>query len=288
MKKARMITLVGPSGVGKDPITRYMLGQYYEEVHDPDSKRRYFKDKHDGSTLFIAEVFKQKTLRHGKSNSDERVIDDLADCGLPEPRIEFDCRGTRQIIDLGEIEYALDKYSTVFMQTYYTAIPALEDHLSDAYDFRKVFMSPIDIHEAKELPKTMLAEYLSKYLMFNSLLERAKQVDGKAFNGPLVEELRIRAEDSLNEMAFAHKCNSVLVNHCYESDIRHKFPMVVGEIHWVGKSLYREVKGLYPETSYTGELFGFLSDLRSEREISSGYVKITGNGKNQKHSRKSP
>ncbi len=72
-----------------------------------------------------------------------------------------------------------------------------------------------------------LEDYLPD-LMIDSLIKRAER-DGKAFTRILNKELEQRAEDSVNEIKFAHNYRKIIPNHCYESDSRWRFPILIGE-----------------------------------------------------------
>ena len=95
--------------------------------------------------------------------------------------------------------------------------------------------------------------------MLDSLINRAKG-DGKALTRTLVNELEIRAEDSIEEMMFAHNYRNIVPNHCHESDSRWKFPILIGEPRKVVTSLNDIIKTGYSSYVDKGKEYAFFVD----------------------------
>jgi hypothetical protein len=211
----RLIVISGPSGVGKGPIIEW-------------TKKLYFPD------LCQVKVRKTKTERHNGTE------EDLGFDGNNGKYYEFDCRGTKQRIYLDELDSAVEKNGIVLLETYYKTLDFLKNRYGSSIDLASTFVSPLGAGEVRELtePGKRLEDYLPN-LMLDSLIKRAER-DGKAFTQSLIKELEQRAEDSVNEMRFAHNYKNVIPNHCHESDSRWRFPILVGEPLRVVNSL-REI-----------------------------------------------
>ncbi len=214
VKKPRLVIVSGPSGVGKGPIIDWV-------------KRLFFRDL----DLRQVNVRKTKTERH---NGNE---EDLGFVGVGREYYSFDCRGAQQRIDLDELNSALAKNNVVLLEVYYKALDFLQERYGLHTDFTPVFISPLRLEEIKELreKEKNLEDYLPG-LMLESLKTRAMK-DGKGLTNSLVSELELRANDSIDEMRFAHNYEYVIPNSCYESDARWKAPFIVGEPLKVVKSL---------------------------------------------------
>lgn len=115
------------------------------------------------------------------------------------------------------------------LESYYKTLDFLKERYNASIDFASTFVSPLNTEEIKELAEQgkKLEDYLPD-LMLNSLIKRAER-DGKAFTRSLIRELETRAEDSVTEIRFACNYRFIIPNHCYESDSRWRFPVLIGE-----------------------------------------------------------
>lgn len=232
MTQKRLVVVSGPSGVGKGPIIEWV-----KKLHAPD--------------LCQVKVRKTKTERH------KGTEDDLG-LGKGDNFYQFDCRGAEQRIYLDELDSAIEKHDVVLLETYYKTFDFLKNRYDTSIDFASTFISPLDTEEIREL--TEQAERLEDYLpelMLDSLVRRAER-DGKAFTRTLNKELEQRAEDSVNEIRFAHNYKIVIPNHCYESDSRWKFPILIGEPRRVVSSLGEIVKTGQSDYISSGKDFDFV------------------------------
>jgi len=231
MKDKRLVVISGPSGVGKGPIIEWV-------------KKLYLPD------LYQVKVRKTKTERH-KGNEDDLGFD-----GNNGKYYQFDCRGVEQRIYLDELDSAIENHGVVLLETYYNTFDFLKNRYDTSIDFASIFISPLDSEEIKELQQgTKLKDYLPE-LMLDSLVRRAER-DGKTFTRTLNSELEQRAEDSVNEMIFAHKYRQVIPNHCYESDSRWKFSILIGEPKKVVASIRDIANTGYSSYALNGQDFDF-------------------------------
>ena len=233
----RLIAVSGPSGVGKGPIIEW-------------TKKAY-------PNLCQVKVRKEKTERY------KGTEDDLGFNGKEGEFYSFDCRGTEQRIYLNEIIKAIDNNEIVLLEMYYKAFDFLKQvkelyepvsqFTSINFDITSVFISPLDMTDIENLSKQdkRLEDYLPD-LMLDSLIKRAER-DGKSFTHSLLRELEMRAEDSVNEIKFAHNYRQIIPNHSYESDSRWKFPILVGEPLRVVKSLKEIIERGNSDYAYKGE-----------------------------------
>lgn len=199
----RLIVISGPSGVGKGPIIERV-----KELYVPD--------------LYQVKVRKTKTERH-KGNED-----DLGFVGNNEKFYQFDCRGVEQRIYLDDLDSAIETHSVVLLEAYYKTLDFLKDRYDASINLVSTFISPLNIKEIKTLNQQGLLEKFLPDLMLDSLVKRAQR-DGKVFTRSLLNDLEMRAEDSLNEIKIAHTYNKIIPNHCYESDSRWRFSVLNGE-----------------------------------------------------------
>ncbi|MFH1827778.1 MAG: hypothetical protein ABH824_00815 [Nanoarchaeota archaeon] len=215
--KKRLVVVSGPSGVGKDPIIKWVKKLYVP-------------------ALCQVKVRKTKTERHKGDESD------IGFGGNDGEYYQFDCRGTEQRIYLDELDKAIEEHDTVLLETYYKAFDFLKSRYGNSVDFASTFVSPLNAEEIKELIEQgkRLEDHLPE-LMLDSIVRRAER-DGKAFTHSLVKELEQRAEDSVNEMRFAHNYRYVIPNHCYESDSRWRFAILIGEPRKVVDSLHKIIQ----------------------------------------------
>ena len=228
----RLIVISGPSGVGKGPIIEW-------------TKKLYIPD------LCQVKVRKTKTERH-KGNEDDLGFD-----GNDGRYYQFDCRGVEQRIYLDELDSAIEKHEVVLLEAYCKTLDFLKKRYDASIDFASTFVSPLDAEEIKELNEQgKLEEYLPE-LMLDSLIRRAER-DGKAFTKTLNRELEQRAEDSVNEMRFAHNYRQVIPNHCYESSSRWRFPVLIGEPRKVVTSLKDIVNTGHSSYASNGQDFDFV------------------------------
>lgn len=200
----RLIVLSGPSGVGKGPIIEW-------------TKRLSLPN------LCQVKVRKTKTERH-KGNEDDLGFDKNNG-----KYYQFECRGVEQRIYLDELDSAIEKYDVVLLEAYYKTLDFLKSRFGASIDFASTFVSPLSVEEILELTEQgiNLEDYLPD-LMLDSLVRRAER-EGKAFTKALNKELEQRAEDSVYEIGFACNYRQVIPNHCYESDSRWKFSVLIGE-----------------------------------------------------------
>jgi len=229
----RLIVISGPSGVGKGPIIEW-------------AKKLYIPD------LCQVKIRKTKTERH-KGNEDDLGFD-----GNDGRYHQFDCRGVEQRIYLDELDSAIEKHGFVLLEAYYKTLDFLKNRYDASIDFASTFVSPLDAEEIKEITEQgiRLEDYLSE-LMLDSLVRRAER-EGKTFTRTLNRELERRAEDSVNEMRFAHNYRQVIPNHCYESDSRWKFPILIGEPRKIVTSLRDIANTGYSSYASNGQEFWFL------------------------------
>lgn len=213
----RLVLVSGPSGIGKGPII-----ERAKKLYTPD--------------LCQVKVRKTKTERHKETENDLGFESKDGDF------YRFWCRGTEQRIYLDELDRAIENHDTVLLESYYQAFDFLRIRYSSYVDFASTFISPLNLEEIKELAEQgkRLEDYLPD-LMLDSLIKRAER-DGKAFTQTLNRELEQRAEDSVNEMRFAHNYRQVIPNHCYESDSRWRFPILIGEPRRVVLTLRDTIK----------------------------------------------
>ncbi|MBU1201397.1 MAG: hypothetical protein KJ583_04940 [Nanoarchaeota archaeon] len=177
-------------------------------------------------------VRKTKTERHTGNE------EDLGFDGNKGKYYQFECRGVEQRIYLDELDSALENHGVVLLESYYKTLDFLKKKYETSVDFASTFISPFHVQEIKELTEqgTRLEDYLPD-LMLDSLIKRAEK-NGKTLTRYLIKELELRAEDSVNEMRFAHKYQYVITNHCFESDSRWELPVLIGEPKSVVNSLY--------------------------------------------------
>jgi guanylate kinase len=230
IKDKRLVIVSGPSGAGKGPIIEW-------------TKKLYLPD------LCQVKVRKTKTERHSGNEDDIGFEDNVGKYH------QFDCRGVEQRIYLDELDSALEKHDIVLLESYYKTHDFLKGRYDSSIDFVSVFVSPLDIKEIKELDEQ--GKNISKYLpelMLDSLVRRAER-EGKIFTRSLNKELEQRAEDSINEIKAAHNYNLVIPNHCYESDSRWKFPILIGEPGKVVASLKDIINTGYSDYAFNGKDF---------------------------------
>ena len=216
-KDKRLVIVSGPSGVGKGPIVEWM-------------KKMYLPD------LCQVKVRKTPTPKHKGTEND------LNFNNLSKDTYDFDCRGTKQIIDLHELDNALESHDAVLLEAYYKSFDFLKARYENSTDFIPTFISPLSKEEIKELVKQ--GKTLEDYLldtMPNSLIERSKR-EGKVFTHSLIKELGLRAEDSANEMRFAYNYKKIIPNHCPESDARWALQNLIGEPKRVVDALYQIIQ----------------------------------------------
>ena len=226
----RLIIVSGPSGVGKGPIIDWVKKLY---IHD----------------LCQVKIRKTKTERHtGKE-------EDIGFEGLSNNLYRFSCRGVNQALDLDELEKALEEKGNVLLETYYTTFDFLKDKYDKQVDFASVFISPLGYSDIGDLcsQNNSIEGYLPD-LMLDSLVKRA-QNDGKLVTRKLMDELKARAEDSINEMKFMHNYKYVIPNHCHESDSRWKFPSIAGKPLTVVRALADIIRTGFSEYADKGERF---------------------------------
>jgi guanylate kinase len=249
---SRLIILSGPSGVGKGPIISWMKKIYFERQNKNDqnlSSDSYVDN--EGFTLYEARVYKSKTARTVEA-SGERIIRDEEELN----GYEFDCRGARQGIDLLELDHALKRYDAVLLEVYYKAFKFLKDKYQDDLEFVSAFISPLDKEEIEILQKDEKLEKFLPDLLLDSLVERAK-LDKKVVNRELIENLCIRAEDSIREIDFSYNYGNRLSNHCYEADPRLRFNDILGEPRRVVDALYDIVKNVKGDKKNTTNWYNY-------------------------------
>lgn len=223
--KSRLVVLSGPSGVGKGMMIDWMLKLAYPDFYDKND--RYRKDKID---LCIVPVYK---VERGAGGNAGQSVYGRSNSKNTYP---FNCRGRDQEIDVDELDNAIENHRTTVIEAYYKAFDFLKNRYSASIDFASTFVSPLNADEIKELNEQAGLENYLPDLMLDSLVRRAER-DGKAFSRALVRELEQRAEDSINEIKIAHNYRQVIPNHCYESDPRWRFPLLIGEPRRVVTSL---------------------------------------------------
>ncbi len=222
-EKKRLVVVSGPSGVGKGPIIDWV-------------KKLYFSKNNEELRFCQVNVRKEKTERH---RGDEK---ELGFDGIGKNIYEFECRGTKQIIDLDELDNAVVSHDTTLIETYYNAFDFLKEHYERNAKFVSVFISPLTRSELMylEYVNVPLSEYLPD-VMFDSLKKRA-QNDGKELTDIVIKELTERSQDSFNEMLFAHNYDFIIPNHFYESDMRWKLSLLIGEQMITVDDLYDIIK----------------------------------------------
>ena len=229
MTHNRLVVISGPSGVGKGPIIEW-------------TKKLYIPD------LCQVKVRKTKTDRH-KGNEDDLGFD-----GNDGEYCQFDCRGAEQRIYLDELDFAIEKHGVVLLEAYYKAFDFLKSRYKGSLDYASTFVSPLDAEEIKELNEQGVLENYLPDLMLDSLVRRAER-DGKAFTRILNKELEQRAEDSVNEIKFAHNYRQVIPNHCYESCSRWRFSILIGEPRRVVTSLKDIINSGNSDYAFSGKDF---------------------------------
>jgi hypothetical protein len=224
------VILTGPSGVGKGPIV--------------DWTRRLFVPG-----LCQVRVRKTKTERHTGSE------DDLGFDGEGGEFYRFQCRGYEQRIYLDELDSSLEKKGVVLLEAYFKAFDFLMGRYNASVDVVSTFISPLCSEEVQELDKEScgLDTYLPD-LMLDSLVRRAGS-EGKVLSHKLLWELEQRAVDAINEMRFAKNYGHVIPNHCYESDARWKFPVLIGEPRRVVTSLADIIDKGHSDYASSGQEF---------------------------------
>lgn len=247
MKDKRLVIISGPSGVGKGMIIDWMLKLFFPEFYN--EKDRYRKDREN---LCIIPIYK---IEQGGGGNAGQSVYGKSKSKNTHP---FECRGKKQEIDLDELDKAIENHQTIIIEAYYETFNFLKDRYDTSVDLASTFVSPLDAEEIRELTEQgkKLEEYLSD-LMLDSLARRAER-EGKAFTQKLAKELEQRAEDSVNEIKFAHNYKQVIPNHCYESDSRWKFPILIGEPRKVVSSLKDIVNIGYSNYASSGQDFDFV------------------------------
>jgi guanylate kinase len=232
----RLIVISGPSGVGKGPIV-----ESTKKLYDPNLCQIYAR--------------KTKTERHKGTESDLGFIGD-------GDYHEFDCRGVKQRIYTDELDKALEEHGTVLLETYYKAFDFLKSKYDvGSVDFASTFISPLSKEEIRELSEhgKTLEEYLPD-LMIDSLMRRAER-DGKVITRSLAREMEVRANDSIDELRFAHNCRNVVPNHCYESDSRWKLPVLIGEPKKVVHTIDDIIKTGHSSLADRGKEYAFIANI---------------------------
>lgn len=243
----RLVVISGPSGVGKGMIIDWQLKSFFPEFYNKND--RYRKDIRD---LCIVPVYKTKTEGGGKAGESKYGKSDSKNIH------SFYCRRVEQEINLDELDESVEKHNATLIEVYYKAFDFLKERYESSGDFASTFVSPLDAEEIRELTEQgkRLEDYLPN-LMLDSLVKRAER-DGKAFTQTLIKELEQRAEDSVNELRFAHNYKQVISNHCYEYDSRWKFPMLIGEPRKIVSSLKDIINRGYSDYASSGKDFSFI------------------------------
>jgi len=211
----RLVMLSGPSGVGKGPIVDWIKKIYFHEVYDGQDSRQFCQVK----------VHKTATARHTGNESDIGLD------GLGGNTYDFDCRGSKQAIDLDELDKALGSHDAVLIEAYYKAFDFLKERYESSVDFASTFVAPLPLLDNRSvIPDRML----------DSLVRRALR-EGKNVTQKLIEDLLVRAKGSEDEMNIAHKYRNFIVNECYESDPRWHFSTLSGEPRKAVDALYKIV-----------------------------------------------
>lgn len=213
----RLIVMSGPSGVGKGPMVEWMKKIYFPEVYDGQDIRSFCQVK----------VHKTATPRHTGKES-ELGLEELSD-----KRYEFDCRGSKQAIDMGELDKALDGHDAVLIEAYYKAFPFLKGRYEGTVDFTSVFVAPLPVSESR-------LDIIDR--MLDTLVRRALR-EGKNITRKLMVDLSVRAKGSVEEMGIAYKYQNVIVNECYEADPRWHFSTLSGEPRKAVDALYKIICG---------------------------------------------
>lgn len=229
----RLIIVSGPSCVGKGPIIEWVRKLYIPNLCQVKAR-------------------KTKTERH------KGTEDDLGFDGDNGNYHSFDCRRTEQRIYLDELDRALEEHDIVLLEIYYKAFDFLKQRYESLVDFASTFVSPLDKEELEDLVKQNKLEHHLPNLMLHHLIERVK-LDGKLHTSSLMDELKVRAKDSIDEMKFAQNYRNVIPNHCYESDPRWRLSLLTGEPKRVVKSLYDIIKTGHSNYADKGSDYAFLA-----------------------------
>ena len=244
--KPILLMLSGPSGVGKGPIVEWL-------------KKLYFPGLLKGEN--IPELCQVK-VRKTKTEKHKGTEDDLGFKDISNDVYELDCRGNKQIIDLHELDNALESHDAVLLESYYSSFYFLKARYENYADFLPVFISPLNKEEIKELIKQnkSLEEYLLD-IMPNSLIERSRR-EGKVLSYSLIKDLEIRAKDSVNEMRFAHNYKKIIPNHYPESHIVWNSQNLIGEPRRVVDTLYQLIKTGKSDLADNGKDYDFGENLK--------------------------
>jgi len=200
----QLVILSGPSCVGKGPLTaavkKFRTDIQYEEIP----------------------VIKSKESRSGIPRPDDegvwnnedywRTADEIKDLKINPRFIVGDCRGFPQAIDLEKV--AQSHSPLIFVEAYHTIGRQLigSKYLAQV-KITTVFLSPIGIEEISFLRACGLCvPTVIKGIMVIKQLNRAT-FQGKRLDRTLLQDIKIRAEDAVDELRSAPDYSIVLVNH---------------------------------------------------------------------------
>ena len=200
----RLITLSGPSGVGKGPLVA-ALNTYHPDI-------RYE----------AIPIIKSKESRPGGPRPDE-----LAQWDNPayfRPKVDIlaltsdrrylvgMCRGLPQALDLGQIEDS--DASVLFAEVHHSIGAQLRECGSlKGLDIVTLFLSPLGRQEMVDLRRAEVdvVDYLSK-VMLHKLMVRA-QFQGQTLGASIIADMATRARESPEELRSASHYTHVIVNH---------------------------------------------------------------------------
>ena len=202
----RLITLSGPSGVGKGAIT---------------GKLRQLAP-HLGLSYGRPVLYTSRPPRYGEVEGREfhfRSREQIA--ALPEDRfVKADVRVLLQALDMQEVRALLEHYRVVFAEVYHTFCPGLvqwtRDHFPEC-EVVRVFIVPFGAEELVSLAQE--TGQTTGEIVFEEMRRRISARRAAGLSDETDDELLFRAQAGVEEMQFAAASDVVIVNHHGEDSL---------------------------------------------------------------------